>query len=303
MTELGTRLKEARIASGLSLDDLQTITKIQKRYLAGIEEGDYSSMPGNFYVRAFIKQYAEAVHFDPEEVFETYKNEIPITHQESLPEQLSRVKTRKTISESQSKILNTLPKVLIVLFVLGTAMLLYYFLQSHAGNQSKDAANGSNAQVSYESKNLVKPKKAEKPKKTQEPAASDKTNAPSSDSGSTATPETPKQEISVVQSAGMKTTYAVKNTDKFVVKIVSKGSTWVSIKNGQGHSYFQNMMTAGGANSSKEFDLTPDKEAVIVVGRTLDTEIYINDQKIDYAIPPSQKVRQDITLQFVPLAK
>ena len=61
MTELGARLKEARLAKGYSLEDLQEITKIQKRYLIGIEEGNYSIMPGSFYVRAFIKQYAEAV--------------------------------------------------------------------------------------------------------------------------------------------------------------------------------------------------------------------------------------------------
>lgn len=30
MTELGTRLKEARIAKGYSIEDLQEITKIQK---------------------------------------------------------------------------------------------------------------------------------------------------------------------------------------------------------------------------------------------------------------------------------
>ncbi|MDA6131043.1 helix-turn-helix domain-containing protein, partial [Escherichia coli] len=49
----------------MSLDDLQKVTKIQKRYLMGIEEGDYSMMPGKFYVRAFIKQYAEAVGIEP----------------------------------------------------------------------------------------------------------------------------------------------------------------------------------------------------------------------------------------------
>ena len=48
LTELGARLKEARLAKGYSLEDLQEITKIQKRYLIGIEEGNYSIMPGSF---------------------------------------------------------------------------------------------------------------------------------------------------------------------------------------------------------------------------------------------------------------
>src|SRR3954454_4463760 len=99
MTELGTILKEARIAKNLSLDDLQSITKIQKRYLIGIEEGNYSGMPGNFYARAFIKQYAEALQLNPDEIFETYKSEIPISHNEEITDQLSRVKSRKSLSE------------------------------------------------------------------------------------------------------------------------------------------------------------------------------------------------------------
>ncbi len=79
LTELGNRLKEARLAKGLSLDDLQAITKIQKRYLIGIEEGNFQSMPGNFYVRAFIKQYAEAVDLNLKSCLKTLKMKFPIS--------------------------------------------------------------------------------------------------------------------------------------------------------------------------------------------------------------------------------
>ena len=106
MTELGNRLKEAREAKGLSLDDLQELTKIQKRYLIGIEEGNYSMMPGKFYVRAFIKQYCEAVGLDSEEIFEQYKSEIPSVYSEELPEQLSRVQSRKTSGRSIQRLRN-----------------------------------------------------------------------------------------------------------------------------------------------------------------------------------------------------
>jgi hypothetical protein len=57
-------------------------------------------------------------------------------------------------------------------------------------------------------------------------------------------------------------------------------------------------MLKAGETQSK--DLTKESEAVIVVGRTIDTEIYVNDQKLEYAVPPASVVRQDITVRFVP---
>ena len=89
LTELGARLKEARLARGYSLEDLQNITKIQKRYLIGIEEGNYAIMPGSFYVRAFIKQYAEAVGLDADEVLTEYRKDIPEVQKEEGAEVLT----------------------------------------------------------------------------------------------------------------------------------------------------------------------------------------------------------------------
>ena len=61
MSALGSKLREARIEKGYTLNTLQQMTKIQKKYLQAIEEGNYEDMPGHFYVRAFIKQYADVV--------------------------------------------------------------------------------------------------------------------------------------------------------------------------------------------------------------------------------------------------
>ncbi|WP_438350204.1 RodZ domain-containing protein [Paenibacillus sp. FA6] len=70
MSELGQQLREARLEKGMSLDDVQEMTKIRKRYLEAIEAGDYKVLPGNFYVRAFIKTYAETVGLNPDELLE-----------------------------------------------------------------------------------------------------------------------------------------------------------------------------------------------------------------------------------------
>ncbi|NVY96817.1 helix-turn-helix domain-containing protein [Lactobacillus sp. DCY120] len=77
MSELGQKLRTARMEQGYTIDDLQKRTKIQKRYLLAIEEGRFDNLPGDFYVRAFIKQYAECVNLDSEQLLTEYSSEVP----------------------------------------------------------------------------------------------------------------------------------------------------------------------------------------------------------------------------------
>lgn len=140
MSELGNHLRQARLEKNISLDDLQEITKIQKRYLIGIEEGNYSIMPGNFYVRAFIKQYAEAVDLDPDVLFEQYKNEIPSTYDE-IPEKLSRVQTHKELPKPASKFLELLPKLAVIAVIILVAIIVWVLSQrgsTDEGVQTED---------------------------------------------------------------------------------------------------------------------------------------------------------------------
>ncbi|WP_079508500.1 helix-turn-helix domain-containing protein [Mesobacillus jeotgali] len=290
MSELGIILKEAREAKGLSLDELQSITKIQKRYLLGIEEGNYSMMPGKFYVRAFIKQYAEAVGLDPDQLFEQHKSEIPSTYNEELPEQLSRVQSRKSFSPETSKVLDVLPKILIGIFIIGAIALVWYLIVQNAGDEAKEPATTG------------KETKVEEPAEIQDESVDEDGNG-SGDSADKepaeeeAEPETPAQELTVASSSGSNTVYELKNTDKFVIKIVSLGQTWVGLSNGS-KTIFQETLVKG-KNESRTEDLTNEAQAVINVGRAPETEIYVNDQKVEYKVPPEEDMTQLITIKYV----
>jgi cytoskeletal protein RodZ len=290
LTELGNRLREEREAKGLSLDDLQNMTKIQKRYLVGIEEGNYGMMPGKFYVRAFIKQYAEAIGLEPEEIFEQYKSEIPSVHNDELPTQLSRVKTRNTISPTTSKAMDMLPKVLAVVFLVGAAVLAWVLISRSVENNSQEniEQNQSESVKYQEKKNSPLTKKEDEEKEK-----ANENTTPVEEKEEVV--EEPTQEITMVSSKGRDSVFQLKNTNVFKVKLVSKGNTWVNIKNGKGFSFFQGTLKA---NESKEVDMTNEVGAEMVIGNSIDTEIFINDQKLEYVIPPTKQVRQDITVQF-----
>ena len=293
LSELGNRLKEARLLKGLSLDALQEITKIQKRYLIGIEEGNFSSMPGKFYVRAFIKQYAEAVGLEPEVLFEEFNSEIPNIVSDDIPGHLSRVQTRKSLSDNSSKVLDILPKVLISILVIGAFVFVWYLLaQKNAGNSTNETAPKDKQEVTYEESTDLSPNNNEQEEeKIQDNSANEKEEVIEE-------PVAPDQELAVSQANKDQSIYELKNADKFVLKIVSTGETWVNIKNSKGESVFQGMLIKGGTES-QTVDLSQETEVIVVAGNSTATEIYVNDQKLEYAVSPTEEVRQDITIRYV----
>ncbi|MEK4199666.1 helix-turn-helix domain-containing protein [Cytobacillus sp. FSL K6-0265] len=292
LTELGSRLKEARLQKGMSLDELQTVTKIQKRYLIGIEEGNYRIMPGKFYVRAFIKQYAEAVGLNHEELLDEYKSEIPATTNEDIPEKLSRVQTSKNISPSTSKLLDVLPKVLIIVFIIGVLAVIYYFVENSASDSDKQLNEDNNNPGAIVENNMPKDEKQN------EDAASEKDKEDAPDEK--AEEEKPVQEISVQESSGKNTVYELKNTDTFILTLSAEGKSWVRVASATNETFYEETMEEG---VEKELDLTDQKEVQVIIGNTTATEIKINDKKLEYEVSPSEYVNQNITIRFTSLGE
>lgn len=130
MPELGSLLRKARLERGMSLEELQDITKIRIRYLEAIEEEDFSVLPGSFYVRAFIKSYAEAVGMDPDEVVRLYQGILPSVHEELKNESI-RPRTRMRI-RNVDKIARWASTLIVLSFLVLIAYIIYYFVLKNA---------------------------------------------------------------------------------------------------------------------------------------------------------------------------
>lgn len=89
MSGIGEQLRKAREAKGLSISDIEKATKIQSRYLEAIENNNFDKLPGDFYVRAFIRQYAQIVGLDGKELLSQYQGEVAneVTSDVSQPEE------------------------------------------------------------------------------------------------------------------------------------------------------------------------------------------------------------------------
>lgn len=75
--QIGNKLHQARLIHHYSLEELYNITKIQIKYLNDIDRGEFSKLPGDFYIRAFIKKYADSVGLNGTELLKNYNNKLP----------------------------------------------------------------------------------------------------------------------------------------------------------------------------------------------------------------------------------
>ena len=68
MPSVGETLKRARLEQGLDLCAVAARTKISARYLEAIESDDRKILPGGFFYKSFVEQYAKSLSLDSREI-------------------------------------------------------------------------------------------------------------------------------------------------------------------------------------------------------------------------------------------
>ena len=73
---VGERLREARDAQGLSLEEIAATTRIPTRHLQSLENSEWTALPAPTYSMGFAKNYATAVGLDKAEIAEQLRAEM-----------------------------------------------------------------------------------------------------------------------------------------------------------------------------------------------------------------------------------
>lgn len=65
MEQVGAKLRDARVARGMSVEDVAQVTKIPRASVAALEADDLRSLPALIFVKGFVRAYARAVDLEP----------------------------------------------------------------------------------------------------------------------------------------------------------------------------------------------------------------------------------------------
>ncbi len=68
MGDLGAKLRDERERRGIGIDEIEAETRIRAKFLLALEEERFDALPGPAYVRAFLRDYAEQLGLDPQEL-------------------------------------------------------------------------------------------------------------------------------------------------------------------------------------------------------------------------------------------
>ncbi|MDR3409859.1 MAG: DUF4115 domain-containing protein [Formivibrio sp.] len=74
---VGKVLKDGREAHGLSFEDVADKLKLTPRQLTALESDDFQALPGNTFVRGFVRNYARLLEIDPQPLIEHLVRVLP----------------------------------------------------------------------------------------------------------------------------------------------------------------------------------------------------------------------------------
>ncbi len=267
--EVGQILADARKEKNLTIWQVAAQIHIRQQYLADLEQGHLSDLPGRVYILGFIRTYARLLNLDGEEL---------VRRVSALPNLPNHTRSQAPIQmyteEEPNFPILMVSAIFIVLFAIGG----YFFL--------RPAANVVPTETS--TVDVLQPQ--EQGEKVTVGGKPDQSLQPPATAPSLAIPKSQilKEEMAIEKLAGP----VDKQKDSKVAASVSKKITlkarepsWVEIRDEAGHVFFMRVLRRG-----EEYVIPDNKPgSVINTGNAGGIDIFVGDQKL-----PSLGVRGEV---------
>ena len=147
----GSYIKHERELRGVPLEEISRITKIHIRFLEALEDNRFDELPGEVFIKGYIRSYANIIGSDVDEMLNSYEESIGNKLIEKGP-------------NSQSKSTNTVKKYIgFVIAGLSILALLFFskFIVLDKNNPTEKIVKPSSSILDAATKKEVSPKIAE----------------------------------------------------------------------------------------------------------------------------------------------
>lgn len=277
---IGERLKERRLEKGLTIDDIQNQTKIQARHIKAIERNDFSLIPGDFYVRAFIREYAQAVGLDVEALIAEHQAELPATVNDDTRDftRLKRSRTKATPSE-KSPFQMLLPTIFVLLFIFLIGFIIYEFVLTNEAPISEDIAEENPSSVADP---VTIPPEDETAPDTPTDEDNDSEDMPSDsvDEDDASDQQEPSLDLTSYENAESRYRF-VSNEETTILTVDTTNQNWLQIEDDAGQSLYEAMLTT--SNGPVEIDITDYEFVYLRFGEPGVISIEINGEALTFS--------------------
>lgn len=115
---LGNTLRKTRLEQNISLEEAQTATNIQTKYLEKLEEGNYQQLPGDIYAKSWLKVYGQFLGLDISDLLSEFKIE------KSISDKLKKVESLSVTNQYPDKKIKFLRPRLLKISMIGLVIII-----------------------------------------------------------------------------------------------------------------------------------------------------------------------------------
>lgn len=240
---VGEILRTAREYRGLTLVEVQRITRIHARYLQALEYNDFDSWGNPDAVREYLSIYADALELDADVLVAAYDTNSLVEYYEEGEEEVLAAQLKRNYKVPQKKKSSYLPLFYLLLIASLIFVFITYVVHSRLQNQARLVPTDS----SYSSVSQV----------TSEASSASTTEVSSSTASSSSTDALATENITVTGSGDALVATVRQTTYPVTVTLTAENTTsWISLSNTE---------LAGGVTLGPEY---PTISTTIVEGVT-----------------------------------
>ena len=266
---IGQVLKEKRTSLGLDLSEAEQLTQVQKLYIVALETDDYKALPGDFYIKAYLKQYAEKLGLNADRIIQAYDEGkgITVEDKEDILENYHFVKPSERV-EPEEEVPKTWRHYVPIISLSAVALLIVVGVFAAVIMNKPETPDLITNDYSYSKSEVSTSKSSTSSTKPSE----------SSTQASSSKPE-PTIAISGSSSAMIATISNISDPIKVDFSVAAGRTIWVGMTNSNVPATGQTL--SDGANSLSALVTTGAENSVITLGSVQGLTITVNGKALD----------------------